>query len=153
MQDGALSIYLNLGGRFIARRYNNRGFTLIEVMVVVVILAILAAIALPSYANYVARSKIRTAQADLRALSAALENHRQRTLLYPVAAPVDTAAVKAAFPAWNPAAKSVDFGFSANSDANGYTLTASGASGKLSGCTLTLAQDGTTGDAGCLAGW
>ena len=63
------------------------------------------------------------------------------------------AAAKAAFPAWNPAAKSVDFGFSANSDANGYTLTASGASGKLSGCTLTLAQDGTTGDAGCLAGW
>jgi len=134
-------------------RRNNRGFTLIEVMVVVVILAILAAIALPSYANYVVRSKIRTAQADLRALSAALENHRQRTLLYPVAAPADTAAVKAAFPAWNPAAKSVDFGFSANSDANGYTLTASGASGKLSGCTLTLTQDGTTGDAGCLAGW
>ena len=62
-------------------------------------------------------------------------------------------AAKAAFPAWNPAAKSVDFGFSANSDANGYTLTASGASGKLSGCTLTLAHDGTTGDAGCLAGW
>ena len=51
-------------GGNVVDRHNNRGFTLIEVMVVVVILAILAAIALPSYANYVARSKIRTAQAD-----------------------------------------------------------------------------------------
>ena len=136
-------------GGNVVDRHNNRGFTLIEVMVVVVILAILAAIALPSYANYVARSKIRTAQADLRALSAAYENFRQRTLVYPASDDERTAA-KAM---WSPASKSVDFGFSANSDANGYTLTASGASGKLSGCTLTLAHDGTTGDAGCLAGW
>ena len=40
----------------------HRGFTLIEIMVVVVIVAILAAIALPSYENYVLRARRSAAQ-------------------------------------------------------------------------------------------
>ena len=46
-------------------RRHRRGFTLIEVMIVVAIVAILAAVALPSYQEYVRRSKRAEAQAIL----------------------------------------------------------------------------------------
>ena len=130
------------------RQEGTAGFTLIELMVVVAIIAILAAIALPAYGNYVLRSKIRVAQADLLALSANVENHRQRTLLYPANAVASTAALRATFSGWSPASDASDFTF-AYSPQNGYTLTASGTGGRLQGCTLRLTAGNTRSSNGC----
>lgn len=50
-----LSIYIYLG---MYQMKNQKGFTLIELMIVVAIIAILAAIALPAYSNYTKKAKV-----------------------------------------------------------------------------------------------
>jgi type IV pilus assembly protein PilE len=119
-------------------RYRHmRGFTLIELMVTVVVIAILAAIALPSYAGYIKKSRAKNASADLVALSLNLENQYQLHLVYPVNAD-GTVATTALFSGWAPT-QSDYFSYAVGSTTTTYTLTASG-SGSLSGCNLTLDQ-------------
>lgn len=52
-----------------------RGFTLIELMIVVAIVAILAAIAYPSYTNYVLRTRRADGKEFLMRVAAAQERH------------------------------------------------------------------------------
>jgi prepilin-type N-terminal cleavage/methylation domain-containing protein len=67
------------------RLANQRGFTLIELMIVVAIIGILTAIAFPLYANIQARARVAKAQADARTLASAVVVYSAHTGVMPSA--------------------------------------------------------------------
>ena len=61
----------------------HKGFTLVEILIVVVMLAILFAIAVPIYINYVAQARSAEAQEAINAIKAAANVHHARYGQYP----------------------------------------------------------------------
>ena len=131
-----------------------KGFTLIELMIAVAIVSILAAIALPSYKNYLIRGKLPDATSNLSAKRVKMEQFYQdnRTYVAATAGNSDTTTSKY-------------FNFSASGTgadtrtATGYTLYAIGKN-EMTGFTFTIDQsnaktstvtgvNGWTGNATC----
>lgn len=137
-----------------------KGFTLIELMVAVAVVAILAAIAFPSYTDYVTRSKFVEAHTHLSDLRVKNEQFFQdaRTYLPGICAPTGASATQI---------KYFDFSCAAGEPtANTYKIQAVGKAGTdLAGITFTInesnvrttvvtsgstiANKGYTGNANC----
>jgi len=111
-----------------------RGFTLIEVMIVVAIVAILAAIAVPSYRDYLIRGALTDATNGLSSVRAQMERHFQDNRTYATVGTFTT-----------PCATTSTFGAFAVScsgtpDATSFTLQAVG-SGSVTGFAYTINQN------------
>jgi type IV pilus assembly protein PilE len=117
------------------------GFTLIEVMITVVIVGILAAIALPSYSEYITRSKIIDGTTKLGDFRAQMEKYflDNRTYLSGANCGVPD----------KPAGAGDAFAITCAGTATTYTITATGQAAKgMSGFAYTVDQTGAKGSSG-----
>jgi len=69
----------------LALRPTRRGFTLVELLVVIIVIAVLAAIAIPKFASSSQRSKESSLRANLKVVRNAVEMFKNDTGLFPAA--------------------------------------------------------------------
>ena len=67
----------------IRKKLNSKGFTLIELMIVIAIIGILAAIAIPQFAAYRRKAYNAAAVSDLRTTKTSLEAYYADAQFYP----------------------------------------------------------------------
>ncbi len=130
----------------IAAVQRRRGFTLIEVMIVVAIVAILASVALPSYFDYVRRGQLPEAQGAMSDFRVKMEQYYQDNRNYGTAQCAD-----AGPPSWSAAngtliysgAQFFTYTCALTGGGQGFTVTATGSSARAIGHVYTVNQDNT----------
>ncbi|HYD62815.1 MAG TPA: type IV pilin protein [Noviherbaspirillum sp.] len=128
------------------RAYKRTGFTLIEMMITVAIAAILAAVAIPSYSDYVKRGKISQATSNLGSMRVKLEQFYQDNRTFVGACAAGTVA---------PLPPADDFTYSCPTlTATTYTIQATGvAAGAMNGFTYTIDQSNNKATTALPSGW
>jgi prepilin-type N-terminal cleavage/methylation domain-containing protein len=117
---------------------NKKGFTLIELLIVVVIIGILAAIAIPKFANTKEKAYIATMKADLRNLVTAQEAYFADHSMY-----TSSLATTQYQPSSGVAVGNIQFG------AGTFSADASYSGGTTRTCTLTVGRGANDGEPIC----
>lgn len=126
------------------RRFGSAGFTLIEVMIVVAIVAILSAVALPAYSDYVTRGRIPQATNNLASMGVKLEQYFQDNRTYVGACTNGTVA---------PLPAADDFTYTCPTlTVSAFTVVATGG-GAMSGFTYAIDQANTKTSTAVPSGW
>ena len=121
-----------------------KGFTLIELMIVVAIIGILAAIAIPAYQDYIARAQVSEAFSAVSGAETTIAEYAQNNGAFPGAATTPTAASLAITGKYGTAAVADDTGVIT------YTFNATGVNANIAKGTVTFTPPAlvATGTAG-----
>jgi type IV pilus assembly protein PilE len=120
------------------------GFTLIELMVTIAVVAILAAVALPSYSDYLIRGRIPQATNNLASMRVKLEQYFQDNRTYEGACKKQTVA---------PLPEQDDFIYSCPTLTDKAYIVQAAGTGRMIGFTYTIDQDNTKTTAAVPTGW
>ena len=127
------------------------GFTMIELLITVAVIAILAAVAVPSYVDYVTRSKLVEAKTNLTDMRTRLEQYFLDNRAYPDACIAAAAGAAPAGKIYLPAGLKY-FTVTCELAATTYTLTATGTA-SMAGFAFTIDQANNRRTTGVPSGW
>jgi type IV pilus assembly protein PilE len=119
----------------------NKGFSLVELMVVVAIIGILVSVALPAYTDYLIKGRLAPAKANLSEMRIKVEQRYSDTSSSYTNAPICNALPTSEF-----------FNFSCALNDDTYTLTATGKSA-MNGFVLTINEKNEKKTTGTGSGW
>jgi type IV pilus assembly protein PilE len=137
-------------------KYAMRGFTMIEMMIVVAIIGILAAIAIPSYVDFITRGALAEAHQGLGGFRVKMEQYYQDNRTYNGAGiggcgaagmePTGTA------PPLYPS-KNFSHSCAITNGGQGYTATATGVGGRVTGFVFTVNEQNLRQTTAAPSGW
>ena len=137
-----------------ARPHLGDGFTLIELMITVAVIAILAAIAIPAYGDYVRRSKITEASSSLSDMRNRLEQYFLDNRQFPVNCIPAAAGAAPVGSIYLPGGAQYFTFTCAFPSATTYTVTATGIATKgMGNFAYTINETNTRGTTSLPSGW